>query len=104
MTGYINWKAMTMPIKGDVLQMEGNNVADTDTVASAGTATAPLGAQYASVWCDVASTLEADVISLNGSPEGEPIYNAKTFIVPANTMVHIPNIVAGTTTITVTDL
>ena len=105
MTGYVNWMALTQPIKGDVVAMEGNTVSDAVTVASAGTsAVAPEGAQYASVWCDAASTIEANIIDPKGNPAGATIYNAKEYKVPANYVVQIPNIIPGVTTITVTDI
>lgn len=106
MTGYINWMAFTQKTKDGFIPTEGNAVADAVTVASAGTsAPAPEGAQYASIWCDVDSTIEANIISTKtGQPQGETIYNAKEFKVPAGVMVQIPNVVPGVTTITVTDI
>lgn len=105
MTGYINWMAFTQPIKGDVVTIEGNAVSDAVTVTTGNTsAAAPQGAQYASVWCTVASTIEANIISTKNNPAGETIYNAKEYKVPANIPVQIPNIVPGVTTITVTDI
>lgn len=105
MTGYINWMALTQPIKGDVLPMEGNPVADAETVASTGTSNAaPEGAQYASVWCDVASTVEVNIISRSPTGEPETIHSAKEMKIPANVPVQIPNIVPGSSTITVTDI
>lgn len=104
MTGYINWKALTQPTKDGNLPMEGNNVADYVTVASAGTsAVAPEGSVYASITCSVASTVEANVIkSLRN--EVDPIYSAKELYVPAGVPTQIPNVVVGVTTITVTDV
>ena len=97
--------AYTQAIKGDALQTEGNAVADAETVASAGTSAAcPEGTQYVSVWCDVASTVEANVISVSGASAGDTIYNAKEYKIPANIPVQIPNVVPGVTTITVTDI
>ncbi len=104
-TCYINWMAMTQPIKGDVLPMEGNAVSDAVTVASAGTsAAAPQGAQYASIFCTVATTVEANIISLRSGGEPNATYSAKEMKIPAGIMVQIPNIVVGKTTITVTDI
>ena len=105
MTGYVNWMGMTQPVKAGVLNMEGNSVADAVTVASGGTsAVAPEGAQYASVWCDVASTVEANIISLSSGGEPHALYSAKEYKIPAGVPTQIPNIVVGQTTITVTDL
>ena len=85
--------------------MEGNPVADYESVAStASSNAAPEGAAYASVWCDVASVVEGDVISPKGAKAGEAIYSAKEIAVPANIPVQIPNIIPGVTTITVTDI
>lgn len=105
MTGYVNWHALTQPIKGDLVQLDGNIVADGEVLASTETtAVAPEGAQYASVWCTVASTVEANLISPKKNPAGETIYNAKEYAVPPETFVTIPNVIAGKTTITVTDI
>lgn len=104
-TCYVNWMAMTQPVKGDVLPMEGNPVSDAVTVASAGTsAAAPEGAQYATVWCTVASTIEANIISRKSGGEIETLFSAKEQKIPAGAMVQIPNIVVGQTTITATDI
>lgn len=104
-TCYVNWMAMTQPVKSDVLQMEGNAVSDAVTVADAGTsAVAPQGAQYASLFCTVASTVEANIISLRSGGEPHALYSAKEMAVPAGISVQIPNIVVGKTTITVNDI
>ena len=104
MTAYINWMAYTQHTKDGSLPTEGNVVADYDTVASAGTATAPEGAQYASITCSVDTTLEADIISTTGNKDGETIFNAKETFCGAGNTIQIPNIVAGVTTFTVTDV
>lgn len=95
--------ALTQPIRGDAIQMEGNTVADAETVASTATSgAAPEGAQYASVWCDVASTIEVTNIGRNG--EAETIFSSNEYKAPANAIIQIPNIIVGKTTITVTDI
>lgn len=103
MTGYINWFALTQPIKGDVLNMEGNAVADYETVTSTNTSNAaPEGAQYASIVCSVDSTVEATNIGRNG--QAETILSDKEQFAPAGVPLQIPNVIPGKTTITVTDV
>ena len=99
--------ALSQPIKVDQLNMEGNAVADAVTVASAGTsAVAPEGTEYISMWCDVASTIEANILGRDPTniPAGEVIFNAKEYKIPAGVVFQIPNIIPGVTTITVTDI
>lgn len=104
MTGYVNWMAYTQEAKDGSFDTKGNAVADAVEVTSGNTsAAAPQGAQYAVVVTTVLSTIEANVISTQNSPEGEAIYNAKEMKVPAGVW-EIPNIVPGVTTITVTDV
>lgn len=105
MTGYINWMAKTQPTKDGAFQMEGNTVADFETVASAGTSSAaPEGAQYATVVCTVNSKIEANIISPKGNLDGDTIYNAKELFAYAGVPIQIPNIIVGKTTLTVTDV
>ncbi len=105
MTGYINWMAYTQATKDGVIPTEGNTVSDYVTVATGNSsAVAPEGAQYASVTCDVASIVEANIISTTKNPDGEAIFNAKELYVPAGVTIQIPNIVVGKTTLTITDV
>ena len=64
MANYVTWVQLNQPIKGDLVQMQGNPVADTVSPAS-GVATdvAPDGAQYAVVWADVATQVQANGLS-----------------------------------------
>lgn len=105
MTAYINYMAFTQKTKDGNVPTQGNAVADAETVSSGGTsAVAPEGTQYIAIWSDAATTIEINIVSLNGSPNGEAIYNAKEIKIPANALVEIPNIVAGVSTVTVTDI
>lgn len=96
MTGYVNFMAMTQVIRGGVVQTEGNPVADAEAVASAGTSSVvPDGCNYVSVWADVASTIIVSNVTAGGDFE---------LIIPANTIISIPNVTPNKTTVTVTDL
>lgn len=99
MTNYVNWVQLNQPIKGDVLQMEGNPVSDTSTPASGTPVTAPEGAQYASVWATVATQVQAN--NLEGVSDA---YQNKIFTLPANTLLQIPNVTPNVTTIEMTDV
>lgn len=102
MTGIINWAAYTQSnVNGTVINTQGNNVADGVTVASGGTAKAPEGAMYASVYCDVVSTVSPDFIS---SPDDKTIFNGKETRFAAGETREIPNVIPGKTTLTVTDV
>lgn len=105
MTAYINWAAYTQAIKGDAFQTQGNNVADYETVLTTATSSAaPEGAQYASVYCDVNTKIEANIISQYQNTLGETIYNAKETFCGAGERIEVPNVVVGVTTLTVTDV
>lgn len=97
MTGYINWMQLNAPIRGDAMQMEGNPVSDHSVVASAGTATAPEGAVYASVWCTVAATIKATNLK-------DAKAQNKTYAAPAGTVIQVPNLTPGQSVITITDI
>ncbi len=104
MTGYINWLALTQPSKDGTMNMEGNVVADYVTVASAGTsAVAPEGAEYATVYCTVNSTVEATNIAVKDGVTNTLLSDKELFVY-AGVPVQIPNVVVGKTTITVTDV
>ena len=99
MTNYINWMQLSQPIKGDVVTMEGNAVSDYESPATTvASGVAPEGAQYASVWADVAIKVEASNLDENAG------FSDKEYALPANTVLQIPNITVGKTTITCTDL
>lgn len=105
MTAYINWMAYTQNIKGDAVQTQGNTVADYEVEASGGTSNvAPEGSQYATVYCDVAMKVEANIISPKDLQEGETIYNAKELFCGAGERIEVPNVIVGKTTLTVTDV
>jgi len=103
MTGNINWAAYTQAnVNGGAIQTQGNNVADYEIVLTTATsAVAPEGTMYASVYCDVASTIKANVIS---TPDNKTIFNANTTYCGAAERIEIPNVIAGKTTLTVTDI
>lgn len=100
MTNYVNWMQTNMPIKGDVLQMQGNPVSDTVSPATGvATAVAPQGTHYAMVWSTVATQVQAT--ELNGVSDG---YQNKIVTIPANTILEIPNVQVGKTIIEMTDV
>lgn len=100
MTNYVNWMQMNQPIKGDVLPMEGNPVSDTESPATGvASGLAPQGAQYASVWATGVTQVQAN--NLKDVIDG---YQNKIFTLPANTILNIPNVEAGVTTIEMTDV
>lgn len=104
MTGHVDWMQLNMPIHGDAIQMQGNTVGNTETVASAGTsAVAPVGAHYARIIVSVLSTVVATNLKPNLSGQTN-LGDGKTVTVPANGLIEIPNILEGVTTITVTDV
>ena len=99
MANYITWMQNNQPIKGDILQMQGNPVSDTVSPASAAaTAVAPEGSHYALVWADVATEVKAT--NLN---KVNDLYQAKSVTIPANYVLEVPNVQVGYTTITLTD-
>ena len=95
---YLNWMEFSQTIKGDLVPTEGNPVADHLVLTSGVASTvAPVGAQYASVWSTAAATV---AVSDLGGKLGEN----KTYALPANVVLQIPNIVVNSSTITVTDI
>lgn len=101
MVNFVNWHTTNQPIKGDVLQMQGNPVANHETPATGvATAVAPIGAQYASVWATVSVTVSVSEVS----GAGKDLVVGKTIAIPANTMLEIPNVVVDKSTITMTDI
>lgn len=97
MANYVNWMKYSQPIKGDLLQIEGTPVSNHETPASGvASGAAPAGAQYASVWSDVAVTVEA------ANLDGET--STYTYALPANTPLQIGNVVVGSTTIEMTTI
>jgi hypothetical protein len=102
MANYITWMNLNMPAgKDGVLPMQGNPVAATVTPASGvASAVAPEGAQYAVVWADVPSAVSASVLK---GVNGDNLGDGKAITIPANTMIEIPNVIVGKTTITMTD-
>lgn len=97
MAGYINWMQMNQPIKGDLVQIQGNPASDHEvTTSGVASSTAPEGAAYASVWSTVAATIEATNL-IDGS-------GSYTIAIPASVLVEIPNIKPNETTITITDI
>lgn len=100
MTNYVNWMQTNMPIKGDVLQMQGNPVSDTVSPATGvATEVAPQGTHYAMVWSTVATQVQAT--ELGGVSDG---YQDKIVTIPANTILEIPNVQVGKTIIEMTDV
>ena len=98
MTAYINWMAYKQESKDGTFQTQGNTVADYDAVASASSATAPEGAQYATISCDVATKLNATRLKLGDVFQDKDLYCA------AGERIEIPNVVPKVTVITVTDV
>lgn len=98
MTNYVNWMQYSQQIKGDVLQTQGNPVANHESPATGvASGAAPQGAQYAYVWADVATQVQATNLNTN-------LGSGLTVTIPANTILEIPNIKVGETTIEMTDL
>ena len=105
MANRINWHQMNQPIRGDVLQMQGNPSANHVTPASGvASIAAPAGTNYASVWSSNAlgSLVSADILSVGSS--GEDITSGFTIAIPADTILEIPNILPSKTKITMTDI
>lgn len=103
MTNYVTWMQLNQPSKGDVLQMQGNPVADTlSPLTTVATAVAPVGAAYAVCWADVAVKVEADTLARGANSVN--LGDGKFITIPANTMIEVPNVIAGVTAITMTDV
>jgi len=90
----INFLQINQPIKGDVLPMEGNPVADYATTSPA---TAPVGTQYITVEHDGAAEVQVD--NLKGVLDG---YQNKKFGRLNAGFLNVPNVVEGSV-ITVTE-
>ena len=99
MPGYVNWMQPSQTIKGDLMQTEGNPVAN-HVVTSSGVATAaaPVGAQYVSVWSTVEATVSLSAL------DGVGLGAGATYALPANLVVQFPNVIPGETTVTITDI
>lgn len=94
MTTYFNPMRITQTTaSGTTLQTQGNSQADHSTSSPY---TVPEGTQYVSVWSDAVFSVEATGLA-DGVPE------AFTATYPANYVVEIPNVQAGSV-ITVTEL
>jgi hypothetical protein len=89
--------------KDGVLQMQGNPVATTESPATTvASGVAPIGAQYAVVWADVPTEVQANTLTKNASAAN--LGDAKSISWPANTALEVPNVIVGVTTITMTDV
>lgn len=104
MTNYVNWlKTSQMSKSGTTLQTQGNPVANSESPATGvASGAAPEGANYAMVWADVATRVQASPIRVQS--EAGPDTGNYTVALPANTILEIPNIIPGETTVEMTDI
>ena len=104
MTNYVTWMQANQPTRGGGLQTQGNPAAATVSPATGvATAVAPVGAEYAVVWADVATQIEAALLKPVGSNDVN-LGDGLAITWPANTPLEIPNVQAGITTIEMTDV
>lgn len=104
MTNHINWlKSNQASQSGTTLQTQGNPTANDESPATTvASGLAPAGSNYAMVWADVATQVEAS--PLRNTVNGQDDVGSFTIAIPANVLLEIPNIIGSRTTITMTDI
>jgi len=103
MANFINWlKTSQISKSGSPLQMQGNPASSDESPASGvASGLAPAGANYAMVWAAAETKVKVDILK---DEKGQDVTSAFEIAIPANTLLEIPNIIAGRSKITMTDV